>query len=102
MIQSPDLSIRPLKPFDSFLILISILAICFRALSTFNFEHYPRFLSSDLLSSIGPVGAAPLLGFGDVPTAEPVSVIDFHGVDDDTIPFDLQHAEGEPMTLLLH
>ena len=35
-----------------------------------------------------------MLGFGDVPTW-PVSIIDFHGLDDDTIPYDISMSEGE-------
>ena len=48
----------------------------------------------DYFASIAPVGASPLLGFGDVPSW-PISIIDFHGVRDDTIPYHLATAEEE-------
>ena len=35
-----------------------------------------------------------MLGFGDVPSW-PVSIIDFHGLDNDTIPYELGMSEGE-------
>ena len=38
------------------------------------------------LASVGPVCGAPLLGFNPMPDT-PVSIIDFHGLDDDTIPW---------------
>ena len=34
-----------------------------------------------------------MIGFGDLP-AVPISLIDFHGYNDDTIPYDLDHSEG--------
>ena len=46
------------------------------------------------MASIGPVSGAPLLGFGQVPTT-PISVIDFHGVNDRKVPYNLSHAHGE-------
>ena len=52
---------------------------------------YPR---TDRFASIAPVAGAPLIGFGEVPSAA-ISVIDFHGLLDDTIPYDLAHAEQE-------
>ena len=53
------------------------------------------YIFSDIVASIGPVSAAPMLGFGDIPTAPAVSLIDFHGLNDDTIPYDVDHAAGE-------
>ena len=48
---------------------------------------------SDIFASVAPVAGAPLIGFGDLhPT--PMSLIDIHGINDDTIPFDMAHAEG--------
>ena len=43
---------------------------------------------------MGPVAGGPMLGFGDLPSI-PTSLIDFHGINDDTIPYDLEHSEGE-------
>ena len=34
-----------------------------------------------------------MLGFGDVPSW-PISIIDFHGLDDDTIPYEISMSEG--------
>ena len=49
---------------------------------------------SDIFASIAPLAAAPLVGFGDLPTT-PMSLIDIHGINDDTIPIDMEHAEGD-------
>ena len=43
---------------------------------------------SDIIASIAPISGSPFLGFDHIPHS-PVSVIDFHGTDDDTIPYDL-------------
>jgi len=61
-----------------------------------NGGMFSYFIASrtDRFATIGPVAGAPLVGFGDVPS-QPISVIDFHGLNDDTIPYDLQHSEGE-------
>ena len=48
---------------------------------------------SGVFASIAPVSGAPLLGFGDLPSS-PTSLIDFHGTNDDTIPYDLEHSAG--------
>ena len=52
----------------------------------------PYFISaaemSDIIASIAPISGSPFLGFDHIPHS-PVSVIDFHGTDDDTIPYDL-------------
>ena len=52
---------------------------------------------ADIFASIAPVAASPFPGYGDVPAAGEfaVSVFDIHGLNDDTIPYDLDHAEGE-------
>ena len=55
-------------------------------------EH--KLIFSDIVATIGPVSAAPMLGFGEVPSS-PVSLIDFHGINDDTIPYDLEHSVGK-------
>ena len=49
---------------------------------------------SGVFASMAPVAGAPMLGFGDLPSI-PTSLIDFHGINDDTIPYDLEHSEGE-------
>ena len=43
---------------------------------------------SDIIASIAPISGSPFLGFDHIPHS-PISVIDFHGTDDDTIPYDL-------------
>ena len=43
---------------------------------------------SDIIASIAPISGSPFLGFDHRPPS-PISVIDFHGTDDDTIPYDL-------------
>ncbi len=41
----------------------------------------------DVVASIVPIGASPLLGFGDAPgILRPVSVMDFHGTVDPEVP----------------
>ena len=42
---------------------------------------------SDTIASIAPISGSPFLGFDNLPHS-PISVIDFHGTDDDTIPYD--------------
>ena len=42
---------------------------------------------SDIIASIAPISGSPFLGFDNLPHS-PISVIDFHGTDDDTIPYD--------------
>ena len=37
---------------------------------------------------------SPLIGFGDVPLDPPLSVIDFHGLNDGVIPYDLNHGNN--------
>ena len=34
-----------------------------------------------------------MIGYGDLPSV-PISLIDFHGYNDDVIPYDLDHSEG--------
>jgi len=50
---------------------------------------------NDVIASFAPVSASPLLGFNNIPQS-PVSVIDFHGTDDPTIPYDINsiHSIG--------
>ena len=62
--------------------------------SRWNIFPSSYFHRTDRLASIGPTAGAPLLGFGDVPIS-PISVIDFHGLNDRHIPYNLSHAHGE-------
>ena len=63
---------------------------------TFNIDKrfQSTLLFSDILATIAPVAASPYIGFGDTP-AFPISLIDFHGISDDVIPYDLEHSEGK-------
>ena len=45
------------------------------------------------LASVGVVSASPLLGFG-APPATPLPIIDFHGVWDSSIPYDVAYGAG--------
>ena len=51
------------------------------------------------MCTVAPVAGAPLIGFGDLPQ-NTMSLIDIHGVNDDTIPYDLDHAEGQGKYLM--
>ena len=45
---------------------------------------------NDIIASFGIVAASPILGFpDDIPLDPPVSIIDFHGLQDTTFPYDL-------------
>jgi len=41
---------------------------------------------ADTVASFGPVSGSPLLGFNDPPPV-PVNIIDFHGINDGTVPY---------------
>ena len=57
---------------------------------------------SDILASIAPVAGSPMIGYGDLPSV-PISLIDFHGYNDDVIPYDLDHSEGnKSLYIALH
>jgi len=58
-----------------------------------QFSYFMVSPLSDIFASIAPVAGSPMIGFGDLP-AVPISLIDFHGYNDDTIPYDLDHSEG--------
>ncbi len=45
------------------------------------------------------MSGTPKLGFGTLPSI-PVSLIDFHGIEDFTQPYDLEHSQGMPHLLL--
>ena len=53
------------------------------------FLYYAASRLNDLVASIGPMAGSPVMGFGDVPLDPPVSVIDYHGLLDTRIPFDV-------------
>ena len=55
--------------------------------SMINFELITAAEMSDTIASIAPISGSPFLGFDNLPNS-PISVIDFHGTDDDTIPYD--------------
>ena len=57
------------------------------------------FVFSGIFASIAPVSGTPKLGFGTLPSI-PVSLIDFHGIDDFTQPYDLEHSQGMPHFIL--
>jgi poly(3-hydroxybutyrate) depolymerase len=57
------------------------------------------FVFSGIFASIAPVSGTPKLGFGTLPSI-PVSLIDFHGIEDFTQPYDLEHSQGMPHLLL--
>ena len=45
---------------------------------------------NDIIASFGIVAASPILGFPDeIPSDPPVSIIDFHGLQDTVFPYDL-------------
>ena len=44
-------------------------------------------------ASIGPVAGSPFLGYAEVPD-QPLSIIDFHGTADQTIPYWRNTSEG--------
>jgi poly(3-hydroxybutyrate) depolymerase len=54
------------------------------------FSYYAASRLSDVVASIAPVAGSPLIGFGDVPTGQPISLIDFHGLLDSVIPYDAE------------
>lgn len=58
----------------------------------FNYFSISRL--SGVFASLAPVSGTPMLGFGDLPSV-PTSLIDFHGLNDGTVPYDLEHSQGE-------
>ena len=47
------------------------------------------------LATINPVAASSLIGYGTPPDTEiNFSIVDFHGISDDTIPYDEEHSLG--------
>jgi len=57
------------------------------------FSYYLASLMDDF-ATISPVAGSPLLGFGNIPHGA-LSIIDFHGLEDDTIPYDNSTSKGE-------
>ena len=53
------------------------------------FTYYAASRLNDILASIAPNAGCPLLGFGDVPLVPPISIIDFHGLEDGLVPYDV-------------
>merc|ERR1711976_25270 len=61
------------------------------------FTYYVASQATDALglATIIPVAASPNNGFGDPPEANiPISIIDIHGLDDDTIPYNIDASVG--------
>jgi poly(3-hydroxybutyrate) depolymerase len=52
-----------------------------------------NYFSSGIFATMAPVASAPLLGFGEL-AAQPLSLIDTHGLLDDVIPYSLDQAAG--------
>ena len=59
------------------------------------FSYYAASLLKDIVASISTNSASPLIGFGDVPQDPPISLIDFHGHADATIPYDVDHLGSQ-------
>ena len=59
------------------------------------FLYYAASRLNDIVASIGPMAGSPVMGFGDVPLDPPVSVIDYHGLLDTRIPYDV----GSPSSM---
>ena len=58
------------------------------------FSYYMISQMTDIFATIAPVAASPLNGYGVIPS-EIVSLFDIHGINDDVIPIDLDHAYQE-------
>ena len=60
------------------------------------FTYFAASQLSDVVASMAPNIGSPLIGFGDVPLNPTISLIDFHGLNDDTIPYDInsRHSRG--------
>jgi len=64
----------------------------------YNKDNYLFYTFSDVFASMAPVAGAPLLGFNEVPSV-PLSLFDIHGMNDGTIPYDLDHGAGGHLKL---
>ena len=53
------------------------------------------------LASINPIAAASMIGFGIPPPDVEInfSIVDFHGIEDDTIPYDESTSFGNSTTI---
>jgi len=58
------------------------------------FSYFAAAQLNDIFSSFCPLSGAPLVGFGEMPSSS-VNLLDIHGLNDNTIPYDLQHSLGE-------
>ena len=58
------------------------------------FSYFAATKLSDIVASIAPNAASPLIGFGDVPKDMPISLIDFQGILDNVIPYDANSLFG--------
>ena len=59
------------------------------------FSFYAASLLNDMVASISTNAASPLIGFGDVPLDPPISLINFHGLLDATIPYDVDSVGSQ-------
>ena len=59
------------------------------------FSFYAASLLNDIVASISTNAASPLIGFGDVPLDPPISLINFHGLLDATIPYDVDSVGSQ-------
>lgn len=69
-----------------------------------QYVYYAASRLNDIIASIAPESGSPLLGFGDVPTDPPVSLIDFHGTEDQFMQYDVDaptaNGEGPESTVI--
>ena len=61
------------------------------------FSYYAASQLNDIIASISTNAASPPIGFGDVPLNPPISLLDFHGQLDGTIPYDINSASSQGM-----
>ena len=63
------------------------------------FAWYAAAMATDALglASINPIGASSLIGFGTPPQDVDInfSIVDFHGIEDDTIPYNESTSFGK-------
>ena len=59
------------------------------------FAFYAASLLNDIIASISTNAASPLIGFGDVPLGPSISLINFHGLLDATIPYDVDSVGSQ-------
>lgn len=54
-----------------------------------QFAYHVAYRLNEIIASIAVNAASPMIGFGDVSLSPPIHLIDFHGVLDDVIPYDV-------------